>query len=81
MGGGDSDHNPKGGTVRCVCGATHRMTATALSIALQAFIDGDAQRVDGYEVKPMCVFELLENAPESAMKGKRLRRVDYAFYA
>jgi hypothetical protein len=77
-----SETSPKGGVVYCACGTAHRLSPTALAVALQAFIDGDGQRVGtDAAITPMCIFELLENAPESAIRGRRLRRMDYAFYA
>jgi hypothetical protein len=51
---------PPGQGIECACGRTHRLTPTALQIALQAFIAGDAQRVQSGVVVPMCVFELLD---------------------
>lgn len=48
-----------GHPVDCACGSIHRLSPSALEIAVQAFIDGDAQRMSSNGVISMCIQDLL----------------------
>lgn len=68
----------RGRNIACVCGEIHSLTPIAMAIVIQAFINGDAQRVDPDGVRPMCVAEFLDNLPgQYRRKGMREDRIGY----
>lgn len=64
--------------VMCTCGEWHDVSPTALLVVVQAFVDGDMQRVTKKGVLPACMAEAFTDDRVKAFTAKyRQNKIEF----